>query len=78
MTGVPVSGATVALANQAKIIRAQTDAQGQFKIEGLCSTPETKLVVSKEKFAPVMVLVSNNSTDVFWVRAILRSSGRFI
>lgn len=78
VTGVPVTGATVALASQTKIIRAQTDTQGQFKIDGLCSSPDTKVIVSKEKFAPVTVPVFNNSTGTFWVRAILRSSGNEI
>lgn len=78
VTGVPVAGATVALANQTKIIRAQTDAQGHFKIDELCSTLETKVIVSKEKFAPVTVPVFSNTTDTYWVQAILRSSGRYI
>uniref|UniRef100_A0A8C1AT71 Cartilage intermediate layer protein 2 n=1 Tax=Cyprinus carpio carpio TaxID=630221 RepID=A0A8C1AT71_CYPCA len=74
ITGVPVPNATVALASQAKVVRAHTDAKGQFKIDGLCTTPQTRVVIMKDKFAPVTLPVSNNSTDELWVRAILRSS----
>lgn len=76
VTGVPVADATVALASQAKVIRAHTDSKGQFKIEGLCTNPQTQIVISKDKFAPTTVPVSINSTDEVWVRAVLPSSGK--
>uniref|UniRef100_A0A672YXL4 Cartilage intermediate layer protein 2 n=1 Tax=Sphaeramia orbicularis TaxID=375764 RepID=A0A672YXL4_9TELE len=38
VTGVPVAGAWVALANQPKVIRARTDAKGQFRLPGVCSS----------------------------------------
>ncbi len=76
VTGVPVPNATVALASQAKVVHAHTDAKGQFKIDGLCTSPQTRVVIRKDKFAPITLPVSNNSTDELWVRAILRSSGK--
>lgn len=78
VTGVPVANATVALASQAKVIRAHTDAKGQFKIEGLCTNPQTRVVIRKDKFAPITLPVSINSTDELWVRAVLQSSGKEI
>lgn len=76
VTGVPVANATVALASQAKVIRAHTDAKGQFKIERLCTNPQTQVIIRKDKFAPITLPVSINSTDELWVRAVLRSSGK--
>ncbi len=76
VTGVPVPNATVALASQTKVVRAHTDAKGQFKIDGLCTSPQTQVVIRKDKFAPITLPVSNNSTNELWVRAILRSSGK--
>lgn len=76
VTGVPVADATVALASQAKVIRAHTDAKGQFKIEGLCTNPQTQVIIRKDKFAPITLPVSINSTDELWVRAVLQSSGK--
>lgn len=76
VTGVPVADATVALASQAKVIRAHTDSKGQFKIEGLCTNPQSQVIIRKDKFAPITLPVSINSTDELWVRAVLRSSGK--
>lgn len=75
VTGVPVSGASVAVADQPNVVRAQTDDKGLLKIHGMCSGPETRLLISKEKFAPATVPVFRNSSKNLWVRAILRSSG---
>ncbi|KAG7327559.1 hypothetical protein KOW79_009165 [Hemibagrus wyckioides] len=74
VTGVPVSGASVAVADQPNVIRAQTDDNGLLKIHGMCSGPETQLLISKEKFAPATVPVFRNSSKNLWVRAFLRSS----
>lgn len=76
ITGVPVSGANVSMAGQSKVIRAHTDDKGLFKIHGMCSGPETRLLISKEKFAPATVPVFRNSSVNLWVRAFLRSSGK--
>ncbi|KAK3533558.1 hypothetical protein QTP70_023445, partial [Hemibagrus guttatus] len=74
VTGVPVSGANVAVADQPNVIRAQTDDNGLLKIHGMCSGPETRLLISKGKFAPATVPVFRNSSKNLWVRAFLRSS----
>ncbi|KAB5559173.1 hypothetical protein PHYPO_G00025920 [Pangasianodon hypophthalmus] len=74
VTGVPVSGASVAVADQPKVIRAQTDDKGLLKIHGMCLGPETRLLISKEKFAPATVPIFRNSSENLWVRAFLRSS----
>ncbi|XP_060720615.1 cartilage intermediate layer protein 1 [Tachysurus vachellii] len=74
VTGVPVSGASVAVADQPNVTRAQTDDNGLLKIYGMCSSPETRLLISKEKFAPATVPVFRNSSRNLWVRAFLRSS----
>ncbi|KAM3875636.1 cartilage intermediate layer protein 1 [Diretmus argenteus] len=74
VTGVPVAGARVALANQPKIIRARTDAKGQFRLLGVCSSSPTLLSIRKEKFAPLAVSTSSNSTGLSWVRAVLKSA----
>lgn len=76
VTGVPVSGASVAVANQQNVIRAHTDDKGLLKIQGMCSGPETRLLISKEKFAPATVPVFRNNSENLWVRAFLRSSGK--
>lgn len=76
VTGVPVSGANVAVADQPKVIRAQTDDKGLLRIHGMCSGPETQLLISKEKFAPATVPVFRNNSENLWVRAFLRSSGK--
>lgn len=76
VTGVPVSGASVAVADQPKVIRAQTDDKGLLKIHNMCSGPETRLLISKEKFASATVPIFRNSSENLWVRAFLRSSGK--
>lgn len=76
VTGVPVSGASVAVEDQPKVIRAQTDDKGLLEIHGMCSGPETRLLISKEKFGLGTVPVFRNSSENIWVRAILRSSGK--
>lgn len=76
VTGVPVSGASVAVADQPNVILALTDDKGLLKIHGMCSDPETRLLISKEKFAPATVPVFRNSSENLWVQAFLRSSGK--
>ncbi|XP_029988492.1 cartilage intermediate layer protein 1 [Sphaeramia orbicularis] len=74
VTGVPVAGAWVALANQPKVIRARTDAKGQFRLPGVCSSSPTSLSIRKEKFAPTTVSTSSNTTGLSWVRAVLKTA----
>ncbi|XP_067086199.1 cartilage intermediate layer protein 1 [Osmerus mordax] len=74
LTGVPVAGARVALASQPKIIRARTDAAGVFRLPGTCSSSPTLLSIRKEKFAPVTVSSSSNTTGTSWIRAVLKSA----
>ncbi|KAG9266588.1 cartilage intermediate layer protein 1 [Astyanax mexicanus] len=74
VTGVPVSGASVAVSDRPKLIRTLTDAKGLFKIPGVCSGPETQLLISKEKYAPATVPVYSNSSESLWIRVLLRSS----
>ncbi|XP_036442862.1 cartilage intermediate layer protein 1 isoform X1 [Colossoma macropomum] len=74
VTGVPVSGASVAVSDQPTVIRTHTDTKGLFKIPGVCSGPEARLLINKEKFAPATVPVFNNSSKSLWIRALLRSS----
>ncbi|KAM6962610.1 cartilage intermediate layer protein 1 [Aplochiton taeniatus] len=74
VTGVPVAGARVVLANRPKIIRARTDAKGLFRLPGVCSSSQTLLSVRREKFAPVTVSTSSNSTGTSWVRVVLKSA----
>ncbi|KAM4629082.1 cartilage intermediate layer protein 1 [Polymixia lowei] len=73
-TGVPVAGARVALADQPQVIRARTDARGQFRLPGVCSSSPTLLSIKKEKFAPVTVSTSSSTTGISWVRAVLKSA----
>lgn len=75
MTGVPVTGAWVALASQPKVIRARTDAKGQFRLTGVCSSISTSISIRKEKFAPITVSTSSNTTGLSWVRAVLKTAG---
>ncbi|KAF3691086.1 Cartilage intermediate layer protein 1 [Channa argus] len=74
VTGVPVVGAWVALASQPKVIRARTDAKGQFMLTGLCSFNSTLISIRKEKFSPITVSTSSNTTGFSWVRAVLKSA----
>uniref|UniRef100_A0A667WUX7 Cartilage intermediate layer protein 2 n=1 Tax=Myripristis murdjan TaxID=586833 RepID=A0A667WUX7_9TELE len=74
VTGVPVAGARVALANRPKIIRARTNVKGQFRLPGICSSSSTLLSIRKEKFAPADVSTSSNTTGLSWVRAVLKSA----
>lgn len=75
ITGVPVAGAWVALASQPKIILARTNNKGQFKLPGICSSSSTSISIRKERFAPVTVSTSSNTTGLSWVRAALQSAG---
>lgn len=77
VTGVPVVGASVALAGQPKMIHAQTDAKGQFTLTGVCSSSSTSMYIRKEKFSPVTVSTSSNTTGFSWVRAVLKSAGEY-
>lgn len=77
VTGVPVAGAWVALASQPKVIRARTDAKGQFKLLGVCSSTSTLITIRKDKFAPVTVSTSSNTTGSSWIRAALKSAGEY-
>ncbi|KAE8294338.1 Cartilage intermediate layer protein 1 [Larimichthys crocea] len=74
VTGVPVAGAWVALASQPKVIRARTDAKGQFRLTGVCSSSSTLISIRKEKFALTTVSTSSNTTGFSWVRAVLKSA----
>ncbi|XP_051232521.1 cartilage intermediate layer protein 1 [Dicentrarchus labrax] len=74
VTGVPVAGAWVALASQPKVIRARTDANGQFRLTGVCSSSSILISIRKEKFAPITVSTSSNTTGLSWVRAVLKSA----
>lgn len=75
LTGVPVAGALVALAREPKVIRARTDAKGQFRLAGVCSSTSTLISIRKEKFAPIAVSTYSNTTGLSWVRAVLKSAG---
>uniref|UniRef100_A0A665T4K1 Cartilage intermediate layer protein 2 n=1 Tax=Echeneis naucrates TaxID=173247 RepID=A0A665T4K1_ECHNA len=72
VTGVPVAGAGVALASQAKV-HVRTDAKGQFRLPGVCSSSPTLIAITKEKFAPITVSTSSNITGLSWVQAVLKS-----
>lgn len=74
VTGVPVAGASVALASHPKAIRARTDAQGKFRFTGVCASNSTLITISKEKFAPVTVSTSSNITGLSWLQTVLRSA----
>uniref|UniRef100_A0A665T4J7 Cartilage intermediate layer protein 2 n=1 Tax=Echeneis naucrates TaxID=173247 RepID=A0A665T4J7_ECHNA len=63
VTGVPVAGAGVALASQAKV-HVRTDAKGQFRLPGVCSSSPTLIAITKEKFAPITVSTSSNITGL--------------
>ncbi|XP_062869130.1 cartilage intermediate layer protein 1 [Trichomycterus rosablanca] len=74
VAGAPVSGASVAVADLPSVIRAHTDTNGLFEIAGMCSGLESRLLISRDKFAPATVPVFRNSSKSLWVRAFLRSS----
>lgn len=76
VTGVPVAGAWVALAIQPKVVLARTDTKGQFRVTGVCSSSSTLISISKDKFAPVTVSSTSNTTGISWVHAVLRSAGK--
>uniref|UniRef100_A0A668UWC0 Ig-like domain-containing protein n=1 Tax=Oreochromis aureus TaxID=47969 RepID=A0A668UWC0_OREAU len=73
VTGVPVAGAFVSLASHPKVIRARTDAMGHFKLLGICSSSPTLITIRKEKFAPITVSTSSNTT-VLVICSILLST----
>lgn len=75
VTGVPVAGARVALASQPKVVLARTDVKGHFRLTGVCSSSSMLISISKEKFAPVTVASTSNTTGISWVHAVLRSAG---
>lgn len=77
VTGVPVVGAWVALASQPKVVHARTDAEGQFRLSGVCSSNPTLISIGKDKFAPITVSTTSNTTGVSWVHAVLKSAGEF-
>lgn len=77
VTGVPVAGAWVALASQPKVIRARTDAKGQFLLKGVCSSSSTLISIRKEKFSPITVSTFGNTTGLSWVQAVLKSAGEY-
>ncbi|XP_068176409.1 cartilage intermediate layer protein 1 [Antennarius striatus] len=74
VTGVPVARASVVLASQPKIILARTNAKGQFRLTGVCSSSSTLISIRKEKFAPVTVSTFSNTTGLSWVQAVLKSA----
>ncbi|XP_026202169.1 cartilage intermediate layer protein 1 [Anabas testudineus] len=74
VTGVPVVGAWVGLASQPKVIPVYTDTKGQFKLTGVCSSSSTLIFIRKEKFSPITVPTSSNTTGLSWVRAVLKSA----
>uniref|UniRef100_A0A3Q2Q1D9 Cartilage intermediate layer protein 2 n=1 Tax=Fundulus heteroclitus TaxID=8078 RepID=A0A3Q2Q1D9_FUNHE len=74
VTGVPVAGASVALSSHPKVIHTLTDKKGQFTLSGVCSSSSTLITINKEKFVPVVVSTSSNTTGISWLRAVLRSA----
>ncbi|KAJ0032310.1 hypothetical protein NQD34_002391 [Periophthalmus magnuspinnatus] len=74
VTGVPVSGAWVALSNQPKVILARSNNKGHFKVPGVCSSSSTLVSIRKEKFAPVTVSATSNTTGRSWVKAVLKTA----
>nr|XP_015220814.1 PREDICTED: cartilage intermediate layer protein 2 [Lepisosteus oculatus] len=72
LTGVPVAGARVFLANRTRAVRARTDARGAFKISGVCSTAQTTVTIRREGFAPVTLPALSNGTGASWVDAVLQ------
>jgi hypothetical protein len=75
IAGVPVAGATVALADRPKVALAQSDPAGRFRVPGVCSSSPSLLSVRKERFAAAAVSTSSNATGLSWVRAVLGSTG---
>lgn len=75
VTGVPVAGASVALVSHPKMIRARTDAKGQFRLTGVCSSSSSLISIKKEKFTPITVSTFSNTTGLSWVQAVLKSAG---
>ncbi|XP_061093778.1 cartilage intermediate layer protein 1 [Conger conger] len=73
-TGVPVSGARITLDGQDELVRARTDARGLFTVPGVCSRAPTLVTFQREKFAPVTMPTSSNSTGTSWVQAVMMSS----
>lgn len=74
VTGVPVSGAWVAMASQPKVILARTNNKGQFKLPEVCSSNRTLIHIHKEKFAPATVSTVSNNTGISWVWAVLKTA----
>ncbi|KAM8889502.1 cartilage intermediate layer protein 1 isoform 1-T1 [Synchiropus picturatus] len=74
VTGVPVEGAQVYLAKEPKVVRAQTDEKGQFRLQGPCSSDVKLITIKKEKYAPNTVSPTSNTTGSWWVRAVLKSA----
>lgn len=74
VTNVPIAGAWVALADQPKVVRARTDAKGRFRLPGVCSSTSASISIRKEKFAPITVASSSNTTGASWVHAVLKSA----
>ncbi|XP_056132845.1 cartilage intermediate layer protein 1 [Lampris incognitus] len=74
VTGVPLAGASVAMANSPKVILARTDTKGQFRLPGVCSSSPTQLSIRKEKFAPAVASSSSKTTGISWVRVTLKSA----
>uniref|UniRef100_A0A8C6WKY4 Cartilage intermediate layer protein 2 n=1 Tax=Neogobius melanostomus TaxID=47308 RepID=A0A8C6WKY4_9GOBI len=73
VTGVPVSGAWVALAGQPKVILARTNSKGHFQLPDICSTSSTLLSIRKEKFAPLTVAAASNTTGISVLLKITKS-----
>ncbi|XP_029003854.1 cartilage intermediate layer protein 1 [Betta splendens] len=74
VTGVPVGGASVALANRPQVVLTRSDATGRFRLPGVCSSSSSLILVRKERFSPVTASSSSNSTGRSWVRAVLKSA----
>uniref|UniRef100_A0AAV2KUV4 Ig-like domain-containing protein n=1 Tax=Knipowitschia caucasica TaxID=637954 RepID=A0AAV2KUV4_KNICA len=74
MTGVPVSGASVSLPSQPKVILARTDNKGQFKLPGVCSSSSALVSIRKDKFAPVTVAATSNTTGRSWIKTVLKTA----
>ncbi|XP_059922420.1 cartilage intermediate layer protein 1 [Gadus macrocephalus] len=74
IAGVPVAGATVALADRPEVALAQSDPAGRFRVPGVCSSSPSLLSVRKERFAAAAVSTSSNATGLSWVRAVLGST----
>ena len=78
VTGAPVAGVYVALASEPKVVLARTDAKGQFKLEGVCSSSSTLIAIRKEKFVPITVSTFSNTTGLSQVRVVLKSAGKLV